>query len=90
MYRVGIEGILGVHVRGDRLVLDPCIPRGWSGFEFTYKYRSSRYRISVKNPRGVNRGIVQASLDGQELPAGACEIKLIDDGRYHYGQVTLG
>jgi cyclic beta-1,2-glucan synthetase len=90
MYRVGIEGILGVHVRGDRLVLDPCIPRGWSGFEFTYKYRSSRYRISVKNPRGVNRGIVQASMDGQELPAGACEIKLIDDGRYHYGQVTLG
>ena len=90
MYRVGIEGILGVHVRGNRLLVDPCIPRGWSGFEFTYKHRSSRYRISVKNPRGVNRGIAQASLDGKDLPAGACEIELVDDGRYHYGQVTLG
>jgi cyclic beta-1,2-glucan synthetase len=90
MYRVGVEGILGVHVRGDTLVVDPCVPRGWNGFEFTYKHGSSRYRISVKNPRGVSRGIAGASLDGKELPSGACEIKLVDDGRYHYGQVTLG
>jgi cyclic beta-1,2-glucan synthetase len=90
MYRTGIEGILGVHVRGEQLILDPCIPRSWSGFEFTYKHGSSRYRISVKNPRGVNRGIAQASMDGVNLPAGACAINLIDDGRYHYGQVTLG
>jgi cyclic beta-1,2-glucan synthetase len=90
MYRTGVEGILGVHVRGGLLIVDPCIPRSWTGFEFTYKHGSSRYRISVKNPRGVNRGIAQASMDGINLPAGACEIKLIDDGRYHYGQVTLG
>jgi cyclic beta-1,2-glucan synthetase len=90
MYRTGVEGILGIHVRGDRLVVDPCIPRTWSGFEFTYKHRSSRYRISVKNPRGLNRGIAQASLDGADLPAGTCEIQLIDDGRYHYGLVTMG
>jgi cyclic beta-1,2-glucan synthetase len=90
MYRTGIEGILGVHVRGGQLIVDPCIPRSWSGFEFTYKHGSSRYRISVKNPRGVNRGIAQASMDGVNLPAGACAISLIDDGRYHYGQVTLG
>ena len=90
MYRTGVEGILGVHVRGAVLMLDPCIPRAWSGFEFTYKHGSSRYRISVKNPRGVSRGISQASMDGVNLPAGVCEISLIDDGRYHYGQITLG
>jgi cyclic beta-1,2-glucan synthetase len=90
MYRTGMEGILGVHLRGQVLVVEPCIPRAWSGFEFTYKYGSSRYRITVKNPRGVSRGITAMSFDGQDFPGALCEIKLVDDGRYHYGQVTLG
>jgi cyclic beta-1,2-glucan synthetase len=90
MYRAAAEGILGIKLRGGTLIVDPCIPRGWAGFEFTYKHGSSRYRITVKNPRGVNRGIAQATLDGKDLSSGACEIKLTDDGRYHYGEITLG
>jgi hypothetical protein len=38
----------------------------------------------------VSRGIAQASLDGKALSATPCEIKLLDDGRYHYGEITLG
>jgi cyclic beta-1,2-glucan synthetase len=90
MYRAGTEGILGIQVRGQVLQVDPCIPRAWIGFEFTYRYRSSRYRIRVKNPRGVSRGIAHASLDGQELAGQICEIKLVDDGRDHHGEITLG
>ena len=90
MYRTAVEGILGIHLRADTLKVDPCIPRAWAAFEFTYKYGSSRYRISVKNPRGVSRGVAQASLDGKNLGGTPCEIKLVDDGRYHYGEITLG
>ncbi|HEV7357904.1 MAG TPA: hypothetical protein VGN99_07895 [Steroidobacteraceae bacterium] len=90
MYRTAAEGILGIKLRGGTLVVDPCIPRAWAGFEFTYKHGSSRYRITVKNPRGVNRGVAQATLDGKDLSGAACEIKLTDDGRYHYGEITLG
>jgi cyclic beta-1,2-glucan synthetase len=90
MYRTAAEGILGIKLRGGTLVVDPCIPRSWAGFEFTYKHGSSRYRITVKNPRGVNRGIAQTTLDGKDLGGAACEISLMDDGRYHYGEVTLG
>jgi cyclic beta-1,2-glucan synthetase len=90
MYRTAVEGILGINLRAGTLVVDPCIPRAWAGFEFTYKFGSSRYRISVKNPRGVSRGITQASLDGKNLSGAACEINLVDDGRYHYGEITLG
>jgi cyclic beta-1,2-glucan synthetase len=90
MYRTAVEGILGLHLRGDSLILDPCIPRAWSAFEITYKFGASRYRIAVENPNGVSRGITRASLDGREIPAAPCEIALVDDGRYHYGLVTLG
>ncbi|HEY2465029.1 MAG TPA: hypothetical protein VGI32_13305 [Steroidobacteraceae bacterium] len=90
MYRTAVEGILGIKVCGTTLVIDPCIPRAWPGFEFTYKHGTSRYRITVKNPRGVNRGIAQATLDGKNLSGAPGEIQLMDDGRYHYGEITLG
>ena len=90
MYRSAVEGILGIKVRGATLVVDPSIPRAWPGFEFTYKHGTSRYRISIKNPRGVNRGIGQATLDGKNLTGPPGEIQLKDDGRYHYGEITLG
>jgi len=90
MYRTAVEGILGINLRGRILSINPCIPRAWSGFEITYKYGSSRYRISVENPRGVSQGVIQASLDGRDIASAPCEITLVDDGSYHYGQVTLG
>ena len=90
MYRTAVEGILGIKVRGTTLILDPCIPRTWPGFEVTYKHGTSRYRITVKNPRGVNRGIAHASLDGKDLPDVSGVLQLTDDGRYHYGEITLG
>ena len=90
MYRTAVEGILGIHVRGRVLIINPCIPRGWTGFEITYKYGSSRYRIAVENPRRVSTGVSQATLDGREISGAPCEIALVDDGAYHYGRVTLG
>jgi cyclic beta-1,2-glucan synthetase len=90
MYRTAAEGILGIKVRGTTLVVDPCIPRAWPGFEFTYRHGTSHYRITVKNPRSVSRGIAHATLDGADLTGGPGEIQLMDDGRHHYGEITLG
>jgi len=90
MYRTAMEGILGIHLRGRTLSISPCIPRAWTGLEITYRFGASRYRIAVENPNGVNSGVIRASLDGRELAGTPCEIALIDDGRYHYGLVTLG
>jgi cyclic beta-1,2-glucan synthetase len=90
MYRTALEGILGLHVRGKRLHIDPCVPRSWPGFEVTYKHGSSRYHIAVDNPRGVSRGVVKAALDGGDIAHAPCEIALNDDGSYHYARITLG
>jgi cyclic beta-1,2-glucan synthetase len=90
MYRTAVEGILGIHLRGRILAINPCIPRSWTGFEITYKYGSARYRIAVENPQGVSTGVHRATLDGREISGTPCEIALVDDGTYHYGVVTLG
>ena len=64
MYRAGIESILGFRLQGTSLLLDPCIPKAWPGFQMTFRYHSSRYDIAVENPSGVSRGIARAELDG--------------------------
>ncbi|HSP97487.1 MAG TPA: glucoamylase family protein [Candidatus Dormibacteraeota bacterium] len=90
MYRAGLEWILGFRLRGATLLLDPCIPRTWRGFEIAFRYHSARYDITVENPRGVTRGVTRVDLDGASLAGTPAPIPLADDGRAHRVRVTLG
>ena len=89
MYRAGLESILGFRLRGTRLLIDPCIPRAWPGFELVFRYRSARYEIVVENPRAVSRGVVAVEVDGVGLD-GDRGIEVRDDGQTHRVRVTLG
>jgi cyclic beta-1,2-glucan synthetase len=64
MYRVGVEAILGISLRGGRLHIDPCIPRDWPGYEATFRTDGAEFHIVVENPDGVNRGVAAIELDG--------------------------
>jgi cyclic beta-1,2-glucan synthetase len=90
MYRAGLEWILGFRVRGTTLLLDPCVPRAWRGFEIVFRYHSARYEIAVENPDGVNRGVARVELDGTAVPGDRTQIPLVDDGRAHRVRVILG
>lgn len=81
MYRLGIEAILGVRRLGNSLQINPCIPKHWPGFELTYRSSTVVYHIYVDNPNGVNRGVVQVSVDGKVLPDN--NIPLSVDGQKH-------
>ena len=95
LYRASLEAILGFHVRGDHMLIDPCIPKAWSGFSITYRHRSSGYLIEVENPAGVSRGIAKVAFDGvavsgaPDLTSGA-EVPLHDDGADHQVRIVLG
>ncbi len=88
LYRVGLEAILGFHLRGESLTIDPRIPGDWPGFELTYRHRSATYRVVVENPDGVESGVRAATLDGRT--AGPASIPLVDDGRDHEIRVVMG
>jgi cyclic beta-1,2-glucan synthetase len=89
MYRAGLESILGFRLRGAQLVIDPCIPRAWPGFELVFRYRSARYDIVVANPAGVSRGVSSVEVDGVCLD-GDPSIRLADDGTTHRVRIVLG
>jgi cyclic beta-1,2-glucan synthetase len=90
MYRVGLEAMLGFRLQGEVLCLDPCVPKSWPGFEIVFRYRSSRYEISVENPRGVCRGVTKLEVDGAEVRQDPTRIRLSDDGATHRVRVLLG
>ncbi len=94
MYRAGLESILGFRVQGEVLLVDPCIPKAWKGFEISYRFRSTDYKIEIENPKGLHRGVQSWTLDGtvHSAPAlgGPASIPLKDDGAAHHVRVVLG
>ena len=60
--------ILGIRPDYEGLVIDPCIPSTWKGFEVTRRFRGGEYHITVQNPQGVSSGIASVTLDGRPLP----------------------
>ncbi len=88
MYRAALESMLGFRVNGETLTIDPCIPRNWREFEIDYRRGKTLFRISVKNPTGVCRGVSEISFDGRPLPSN--EIPLADDGLEHAVGIVLG
>ncbi len=89
MYRAGLESILGFRLRGTRLVVDPCIPRAWPGFELVFRYGSARYDLVVENPRDASRGVSSVEVDGVSLD-GDLSIRLADDRTTHRIRIVLG
>jgi cyclic beta-1,2-glucan synthetase len=74
LYRIGLETILGLRRRGDRLTIAPRIPGDWEGFHLTYRHGSTTYEIDV----------ARAPEGGEP----ASEIALVDDGGTHRVRVV--
>jgi cyclic beta-1,2-glucan synthetase len=88
MYRAAIDYILGFKLTGDRLRIDPCIPRFWREFEITYRRGNTTYHIKVENPQALCCGIASVEVNGQLQPGN--EIGITDDGRTYEVRIVLG
>jgi cyclic beta-1,2-glucan synthetase len=83
MYQAGVEGILGIRREGASLVIDPCIPPQWPGYNATVRIDATRYDIQVVSPSQRSRGISSALLDNKALPAHEGTLMVALDGGMH-------
>ena len=90
MQRAGLEAILGLQVKGAFLHLSPSIPREWPGYEITFLYRSSTYRITVENTPGGLGGSFELAMDGEPYSTKPPRLPLLDDGRAHHVTLRIG
>lgn len=88
MYRAGLESILGFKLNGNKLTIDPCVPRWWREFEITYRRGRSVYLIKVDNPMGLSKGIVSVEIDG--VSQDGLEIALTDEPKQYNIKIVMG
>jgi len=88
MYRVGLEGILGLQRHGAFFTVNPCIPSSWPSYTIEWRFGKSLYTIVVENPKRRCQGVASVELDGS--PADPAAIPLENDGRDHRVRVVLG
>ncbi|MBR2676471.1 MAG: hypothetical protein IKE28_06140 [Solobacterium sp.] len=78
--------MLGIRPDFDKLIVDPCIPSDWEGFEASRIWRGTEYRITVKNPDHVQHGIQKILVDGLETAS----IPAQPSGSVHEVTVIMG
>jgi cyclic beta-1,2-glucan synthetase len=84
MYRAGVEGILGIRRHGGHLVVNPCIPAAWPGFEATVDVAGTRIAIRFDAPSSTRSVPMEALLDGVAVDrAGETGVRIPLDGGRH-------
>ena len=80
---------MGLQLRGNKLIIEPCIPRSWLGYSLMYQHQETRYEITVENPNGATRGIAMLELDGEaQLEVNGIILK--NDGQLHHLRIVMG
>ncbi|MNI97093.1 hypothetical protein D3C73_1556700 [compost metagenome] len=85
MYQSGIEWILGLQRRGNRLYLNPCVPAQWNSFQVRYRFGRTVYHLVFS---GSEEAVTEQS--DSRLQAGPDTfIELKDDGEERRFTVLL-
>ncbi len=80
--------ILGIQPDYDGLVVNPCIPKDWKGYTVTRRFRDAEYRIVIKNPDGVCKGVKSIVVDGETMDGN--KIPVLGANTFHEVEVVLG
>ena len=51
------------------MLIDPCIPAEWNGFEAHREWRGAKYSITVTNPDHVEKGVKKIELNNKTVSA---------------------
>jgi N,N'-diacetylchitobiose phosphorylase len=86
-YVAATQGILGIRLTFDGLTVDPCIPAEWDEFQVTREWRGATYKITVRNPDGVGKGVKTITVNGESVEG---PIPPQEAGTVHTVVVTMG
>jgi cyclic beta-1,2-glucan synthetase len=65
LYRLIIESFLGLQKEGNKLIINPCIPKEWRSFKIDYRYKNIVYHIEVVQKDNAEKANV--IVDGVEI-----------------------
>ncbi len=87
-YQASTKYILGIMPKYNGFVVDPCIPKSWDGFSVQRKFRGADYKVTVKNPSHVSKGVKTVKVNGKEIQGNL--VPLFKDGELVTVEVLMG
>lgn len=87
-YQASTKYILGIRADYNGLIINPCIPKSWDKFEVKKEFRGAVYKITVKNPNGVSKGISKLIVDGKVITGN--KVPIFEDGKDHIVEAIMG
>jgi len=88
MFLAATEYILGAHREFTGLRVDPVIPSRWRRCVITRPFRGDTYKIIIRNPKKVQRGVKKIKVDGITQKHNV--VRPRGDGKEHLVEVWLG
>jgi len=82
MYRLLVETLLGIHLEGSELRLDPRMPGHWDSYKIHYRYRQTVYHITISRFTDATPKDIRFTLDGVAVPG--VTLPLVNDQREHH------
>ncbi len=64
-YFAATRYMLGIRPEFTGLRIDPCVPADWDAFLVNRVFRGATYRITVTNPKGVEKGVKSVKVNGK-------------------------
>jgi cellobiose phosphorylase len=80
--------LLGIQPDYDGLRINPCIPKEWKGFSIQRMFRGAMYQIDVSNPKRVNKGVKELTVDGKKVSGNM--LPVFKDSRTHRVKIVMG
>ena len=66
-YFSATQYIMGVQPDYEGLRIDPCVPATWKEFGAERRFRGKQFRITFKNPNGVQKGVKEIIVNGETI-----------------------
>jgi cyclic beta-1,2-glucan synthetase len=66
-WQLGVEGILGLRLKGGAIRIDPCLPKEWGGANVILKNDKGSMSLTIEDPENVGKGVAWIAVDGKPI-----------------------
>jgi len=87
LFRDIVELMLGVRADYEGLRISPCLPSHWKDVKVVREYRGSCYNIRILNPKGLQTGALNVSVDNKKINSNL--LPVFNDNKEHKVVVEL-
>ena len=78
-YYTATQYILGIQPEYLGLRIDPCIPAEWKELAVTRRFRKRNLNITIRNERGVRKGVKKLVINGTEIEGNLIPVELMEE-----------